>query len=278
MTDNTKSLNQPDSYVHDYDETLTARMFAGRTAETHAAFFLPHLKPEMSLLDCGSGPGTITAGLAQIVSPGKVIGIEFDESQVELASEYATKLGLANVQFEQGSVYDLPYPDNQFDAVFSHAMLDHLFDPVAAIKEMRRVLKPGGVVGLRCGDLGTSLITPADDTLERAYEIYLKYRASHGGDPSIGRRCRTLLREAGFAETIGLASCESFGTPQVINVVKSVFLDEMTGSKISETAIEQGWADQAQMDNAVTAINDWAENPDAMSVIVWFEGLAWKEK
>lgn len=231
----------------------------------------------MSLLDCGSGPGTITAGLAKAVSPGEVTGIEIEASQLDLARENAAKLGLTNIKFELGSAYELPYPGNQFDAIFSHAMLEHLREPAAVVKEMRRVLKPGGVVGIRCADMRMSLLAPSDDTLDLAYDIYLKYRQHSGGNPSFGRQCRALLREAGFTETTGTASCETWATEEATRAFLPFLLDELTGSKIVKTAIEKGWADQTQMGKAVTAINKWGEHPDAIFALVWFEAVARKE-
>ncbi len=277
MKNKTKPSNQQESYVHSYDGAATKQVFSGRTADKHAAFLLPYLKPDMRLLDCGSGPGSITAGLAEVVSPGEVTGIEIEASQVELAQANAAKAGLTNLKFEQGSAYELPYPDNHFDAVFSHAMLEHLTDPAAAATEMRRVLKPGGIVGIRCADMRMSLPAPSDDTLDRAWNIYLKYRRHCGGDPAFGRRCRALLREAGFADTIGTASCDTWGTKQKTQAFVSFLLDELTGSEIKKVAIEKGWADQAQMDKAVTAINGWGEHPDAIFAVVWFEAVARKE-
>ncbi len=269
--------NQEESYVHSYNGAATKQVFSGRTAEKHAAFFLPYLKSGMRLLDCGSGPGTITAGLAKAVSPGEVTGIEIEASQVDLARENAGKLGLTNIKFELGSAYELPYPGNQFDAVFSHAMLEHLREPVAVVKEMRRVLKPGGVVGIRCADMRMSLLAPSDDTLDLAYDVYLKYRQHSGGNPSFGRQCRVLLREAGFTETIGTASCETWATEEATRAFLPFLLEELTGSKIAKTAIEKGWADQTQMGKAVTAINKWGEHPDAIFALVWFEAVARKE-
>ncbi len=276
MNKKTRS-SQQESYVHSYDGAATKQVFSGRTAEKHAAFFLPYLKPGMRLLDCGSGPGSITAGLAEAASPGEVIGIDVEASQVKLAEKNAAKLGLSNLKFEQGSAYELPYPDNHFDAVFSHAMLEHLTDPVAAAIEMRRVLKPGGIVGIRCADMRMSLPAPSDETLDRAWNIYLKYRRHCGGDPAFGRRCRALLREAGFTETIGTASCDTWGTEEATKTFTSFLLDELTSPKIREVAVEKGWADQDQMDKAVTAIHQWGEHPDAIFAVVWFEAVARKE-
>lgn len=277
MTVDNKQPRQQEAYIHDYDGALTEQIIAGRTADIHGAFFLPYLRAGMNLLDCGCGPGAITVGLAQAVSPGNVTGIDLEESQLELARENAAKLGLINVKFESGSGYGLPYPDNLFDAVFSHAMLEHLHDPLAVLKEIHRVLKSGGLVGIRSVDLAATLIAPAAATLERAHDIWLKYRQHCGGDPFLGRRLRALLREAGFAKTIGSASSETWGTPQMTQSMMSVLTAEFTGPKIAETAIQMGWADQAQMDNAASALNDWGNHADAFMAIVWCEAVGWKE-
>lgn len=266
-----------EDYMHDYDGALTKQVIAGRTADTHAAFLLYHLRAGMSLLDCGCGPGTITAGLAQATAPGDAIGIDLEERQLELARENADKLGLSNLTFESGSVYELPFQDASFDAVFSNAMLEHLQDPMAVLKEMYRLLRPGGLIGIRTIDLAATLIAPEDATLKRANEVWLKYRQRCGGDPFIGRRLRALLREAGFARTIGSATSETWGTPQLTRSFMSVLTAEFTGPKITEAAIQEGWADQAQMDDAARALEVWGGHADAFMAIVWCEALGWRE-
>lgn len=277
MTVDNKQPRQQEAYIHEYDGALTEQIVTRRTAHVHGAFFLPYLGAGMNLLDCGCGPGAITVGLAQAVSPGNVIGIDLGESQLELARKNAAKLGLTNVKFQNGSGYELPYQDNLFDAVFSHAMLEHVRDPLAVLMEIHRVLKPGGLVGLRCVDLAATLIAPAEATLKRAYDIWLKYRQHCGGDPFLGRRLRALLREAGFVKTIGSASSETWGTPQMTQLMMSVLTVEFTGPKIAETAIQMGWADQAQIDNAASALSDWGSHADAFMAIVWCEAVGWKE-
>jgi 2-polyprenyl-3-methyl-5-hydroxy-6-metoxy-1,4-benzoquinol methylase len=99
-----------------------------RTADTHAGFFLPQLMPGWSVLDAGCGPGTITLGLARKVAPGVVTGIDLEDSQFAKSSEQARREGLA-VEFRKASVYDLPFREHCFDAVFSHALLEHLAEP-----------------------------------------------------------------------------------------------------------------------------------------------------
>ena len=89
-----------------------------RTADADAAFLARHLQPGMSLLDCGCGPGTITIGLADWVAPGKVTGVDLDPKRVQQATEAAEAAGAANVAFQVGDIYQLPFPDASFDAAF----------------------------------------------------------------------------------------------------------------------------------------------------------------
>ncbi len=277
MARDTRPPGEKENYMHDYGGALTEQIIAGRTADVHGAFFLPYLHAGMTLLDCGCGPGTITVGLAGETAPGAVTGIDLEESQLEIARENAANLGVANVTFESGDVYDLPYQDDRFDAVFSHAMLEHMHDPIAVLAEMRRVLKPGGLVGIRSIDLGATLIAPHDAVLTEAHDIWRKFRRHCGGDPFMGRRLRALLREAGFARTTGTGSCETWGTPQSTRTMTAALTSEFTGPRIAETAIKMGWADQAQMDETARALKDWGDNEDAFMAIVWCEAVGWKE-
>ena len=213
--------------------------------------------------------------MLRAVAPGRVTGIDLEESQLDLARAKAAGLGLANVTFERVDAHGLPYEDGRFDAVFSHAMVEHMGDPVAVLREMRRVLKPGGVAGIRVIDLGGTLIAPADARLDRVHEIWGRYRRHCGGDPFMGRRLRALLREAGFAKTVGSASSESWGTADATRSFMPVLKDEFTGPKIAETALRLGWADRAGMDEAAAALDAWGGHPDAFMAIVWCEAVGW---
>ena len=186
-----------DEYTPGYSSPMIEFM-ARHSAEVEAGFFLPQLQPGMDLLDAGCGPGSITLGLAQAVAPGRVIGIDIEDSQFEQAREAAENKRL-NVGFRKASVYELPFADRQFDAAFSHAVLESLTDPAAALAEIRRVLKPGGVIGLRAGDLGGLLIDADSEGPARAFATYLAQQETSAKDPHIGRKLGRLMRRAGFA-------------------------------------------------------------------------------
>ena len=149
------------------DSAEHRRLLSRRSAGKEAAFFLPQLRPGMRLLDCGCGPGSITLGLAAAVAPAPVVGVDLNAADIAAARALATRRGVSNVSFVVASVYALPFPDATFDAAFAHALLQHLGEPGRALKEVRRVLRPGGVAGLSDADYGSAL--RLDPTPERVF-------------------------------------------------------------------------------------------------------------
>ncbi len=171
---------------------------ARRCAEKQARFLLPHLRSGQRLLDIGCGPGTITVGLARAVAPGEAIGMDLADSQADLARENAMEAGTENVRFISGSIYDLPFDRHQFDVVFAHAVFEHLKEPGPALAEIRRILKPGGMVALRSPDWGGFIAHPPSPDLQAAMECYRAVQTANGGDVHAGRKLKEWAETAGF--------------------------------------------------------------------------------
>src|SRR6516225_8628807 len=260
------------------DEVYTQRdcpafeaFMAARTASQEAAFFLPHLRSGMRVLDAGCGPGSITLGLAQVVYPGEVIGVDLQTAQVEDARELAAERGIGNARFETADLYGLPFPDRAFDAVFSHGVVMHLREPLRAIAEMRRVLKQGGFVGLRDPYVAAGFVSPATPLIERFGALLIRVREHNGSHPLIGAQYRGLLREAGFARSEATASVEYAGSLEATRRFAAWRKAQLGG--LARTALAQRWADHATIDAMAADFDAWAERPDAFSATMWCEAI-----
>ena len=249
-----------------------ACLAATRTAAQDAAFFLPYLRPGMLVLDVGSGPGSITVGLAEVVAPGEVVGVDMQQSQVERARVLAVERGLGNVRFEVSDAYRLPFPDRSFDAVFEHTVLFHLREPVRALVEMRRVVRPGGIVGVRDMDWGSVLFTPVTPLLERWFALVIRGLQHNGCDPFRARHHRRLLLEAGFVRTKATSSTRNAGSLEETRDYAAFMKTWPLG-----TALAEGWVTQATVDAMLAEIDAWAERPDAFRTVTFCEVVGWAE-
>lgn len=154
-----------------------------RTLHSEAGFVIPRLRSGMRLADVGCGPGSVTLGLAQMVAPGRVIGVDRNAARLETARRSAAKTQQDNVDFVVGDAGRLPFHAESVDVVFANGLLEHLSHSDRALGEFRRVLVPGGIVGLRSPDWGAAIVAPSDPRLERSIALRNQWQRHNGGDP-----------------------------------------------------------------------------------------------
>ena len=140
-----------------------------------------------------------------------MVGIDSSQIQVDRATALAHDRGLRNVSFEMGNVYQLGFPDASFDVVFTQALLIHLGDRLAALREIRRVLRHGGIVGISDNDWGVTCWEPSTALLRDAQALWVRVVQHLGGDPYYARHHRRLLLDAGFTHTEGHITAGSGG-------------------------------------------------------------------
>ena len=173
-----------------YDAADVQRSYTNRDAVQVADFLVPHLSEGKSVLDCGCGPGPITLGFAELVSPGRVVGIDIEPTMIDQANQLATDSGLENLEYQVADIYDLPFDDGEFDIVFSSAVTEHLSDPVRALREILRVTKPGGVGAVIRTDWSFPFIVPECPELSRFFELFEGGFNRIGGSLNRGRFLR----------------------------------------------------------------------------------------
>lgn len=273
MADET-SPDRRERYAVGYSDRVHQAMTQRRAAEV-LGFFLPYLRPGMRVLDVGAGPGSITLDVAELVAPGEVIGIDIEPLQVERARALAVERGVFNARFEVGDAYALPFSDASFDGLYANAVLTHLRDPLAALKEFRRLLRPGGVVGVR-DVVGLPVHEPATPLLQEADDIVRRATERLRGRPTtiLDLQQRRLLLDAGFARTEAFAEAQSFGTPDMVRMHATVWAEQLN-ERFRQTVLTEGWADRQQLDAMVAEMRAWGARPDSFSCLFWCAAVGW---
>ncbi len=259
-----------DVYTHGHADA-DLRSHRRRTAANSAGYLLPHLTPQTTLLDVGCGPGTITADLARQVPDGAVVGL--DRSAAVLAEARSAAAHLDNVSFVAGDVYGLGYADGSFDVVHAHQVLQHLSDPVAGLREMRRVCAPGGLVAARDSDYGGFLWWPAVPVLEEWLGLYHTLARGNSAEPDAGRHLPGWARAAGFAEVTVSASAWCFTTEEERLWWAGLWADRVTGSAFGRQARERGLATVDDLQRIADGWHEWADHDDASFVVPHVEIL-----
>ncbi|MEU0083075.1 class I SAM-dependent methyltransferase [Streptomyces sp. NPDC006274] len=251
-------------YTHGHHESVL-RSHSWRTAANSAAYLIGELRSGLDVLDVGCGPGTITADLAELVAPGHVTAVDAAADVLDRARAYAEERGLDNLRFAVADVHGLDFPDDSFDVVHAHQVLQHVGDPVQALREMRRVCRPGGVVAVRDSDYAAFNWYPEPPVLDEWLELYRRVARANGGEPDAGRRLLSWARAAGFTDITPGAAAWCFATPSDRAWWSGLWADRTVASGYARIAVEGGHTSRERLEAISEGWRVWGEHPDA-----WF--------
>lgn len=244
-------------------------LMRNRSATEYADFVLPSIDSRDRVLDVGCGPGSITVGLAKVA--GHVTGIDVDDAEFTDARAYAVEHGISNVEFREGSIYELDVPDASIDVCTLCSMMETLDDPLAGLGEVHRVLKPGGLLGASSIEYGGLILHgPGQPLLRRFYELRLKLWEAQGDvHPYRGRELRGLLLAAGFSQVEAGTTYFSYGTEERIRTFGLGRAADCRDEWYVDGLTEHGLADQNEIDSLERAWTTWAESPDSFAAFAW---------
>jgi SAM-dependent methyltransferase len=262
-------------YAFGYEEGVQTYLQL-HTADRCAEFIRPYLSPGMSLLDAGCGPGTVTIGLAELVSPGSVTAVDVSAGEVEKTRAALVAAGFNNVHAEVADVRNLRFADRCFDALFSQAVLDYLDDPMVALREFHRVLKPGGVIGLRSPNNNLSVIGPENELIDEGMALFRRAVAHLGGSADEGKLLGSRLKNAGFERIFVSSTYEQARSRDEWPSVMHAFASMFDGTRVAEIMVEQGWADTARIEAIVTGFKEFGRDSSNYFGLPWTAALGFK--
>ena len=261
-------LQEPrETYTHGHHASVL-RAHQWRTVANSAAYVAEYLTPARSVLDIGCGPASITLDMARRVAPGRVVGVDRVQSLLDEVERQAVREELTNVEFTFGDAYALEFDDQSFDVVHAHQVLQHLADPVRALKEMRRVCRPDGVVAVRDADYRAMSWYPSDPALDLWLELSEEIARKNHGEPDAGRHLLNWVHSAGFSEIVPSASCWCFATPEDRAYWGGVWSERVVASDFAVSALDTGHCDQEGLVGLSQAWQRWAASEDGWFVVI----------
>ncbi|MGC4173771.1 class I SAM-dependent methyltransferase [Demequina sp.] len=253
------------TYTHGHHESVL-RSHRNRTVENSAPHLLPLLKNTDRLLDVGAGPGTITVDFASRVA--HVTATEIGEDEVSLARATAAEHGATNIDFAVADVHRLQFADDSFDVTHAHQVLQHVGDPVQALREMARVTRPGGIVAVRDSDYSAFTWWPQVPELDRWLELYVAVARANGAEPDAGRRLLSWAHAAGLTDVSATSSTWCYATEAEREWWGGLWSERILNSAIAEQLLGSGLATQADLLEISEGWKRWAADGDG-----WFSVL-----
>lgn len=186
------------AYVHGYSERETQRLYEQAEILEAILHTGTEFSAEAKVLEAGCGVGGQTRLLVKHSPDAVFTCIDISEKSLAMAKKLKEQGGFESVAFQQANIHSLDFADETFDHIFICFVLEHLDDLIAALTELKRVLKTGGTLTVIEGDHGSCFWHPETSESVAAWNGLITAQHRQGHDPNIGRRLTPLLTEAGL--------------------------------------------------------------------------------
>ena len=240
------------SYIHGYDSRENIRLQDQATTLIDLLHSDTAYPAGSRVLEAGCGVGAQTVTLATNNPGAAIVSVDISEDSVSQAEQKIRAAALTNVRFQQGDIFNLPFPAQSFDHVFVCFVLEHLIEPHAALQKLKTYLRPGGTITVIEGDHGSAYFYPDSDAARAAIHCQVALQSRAGGNALIGRSLYPLLVTAGYGEvrvSPRMVYVDSSKPELVDGFTKKTFTAMIEG--VRQSAIDEGLIDPLTFDNGI---------------------------
>lgn len=261
-------------YLHGHHASVL-RSHSWRTVENSCPHLLPYLNNSaLKILDVGCGPGTITVDLAARTPQGFVYAIDPSAEVIQKARKHAEEMGITNVRFEIGDIFDYKslegVSEASFDIVHAHQVLQHLQNPLVAMQTMKRLVKPGGILAIRDCNYSAMDWYPDHPGMCKWKELYIKVAQGLQAHPNIGKYLHAIALQAGFQRQDIDASIGTwtFSTPDERAFWCGLWADRTVKSDFKQRALDSGLATQNDLEEIASMWREMEKKEDGWFAVI----------
>ena len=266
------------AYVHGYAARENLRLQDQASTLSELLHSDTHYPAGSSVLEAGCGVGAQTLTLAANSPKALITSIDVSAASVAQAAKAVQAAGIDNVRLRQADIFDLPFAPESFDHIFLCFVLEHLAQPVGALRALQRVLKRGGTITAIEGDHGSTYFYPDSDYARRAVQCQVQLQAKAGGNALIGRALYPLLKDAAFDRihvSPRMVYVDASKPGLVEGFTKKTFTAMIEG--VRQPSIESGIMGAADFDQGIADLYRTAE-ADGVFCYTFFKASAyWRE-
>lgn len=186
------------AYVHGYDHRENIRLQDQASTLVELLHSDTSYSARSRVLEVGCGVGAQTITLAENSPNALITSVDISEASIREARQRVEAAGLTNVHFQQADIFNLPHELDTFDHIFVCFVLEHLSQPIKALKKLKNHLRPGGTITVIEGDHGSVFFHPASEAAQKAIQSQVELQRLAGGNAMIGRELYPLLLDAGY--------------------------------------------------------------------------------
>lgn len=265
-----------EGYVHGYDLRENIRLQDQATTLVELLHADTAYPAGSRVLEAGCGVGAQTVTLAKNSPGAAILSIDISETSIAQAEREIQAVGLTNVRFQRGDIFQLPFAPQSFDHVFVCFVLEHLAEPIAALGKLKALLRPGGTITVIEGDHGSAYFYPDSAAARAAILCQVRLQARAGGNALIGRSLYPLLVEAGYRDvrvSPRLVYVDASRPELVEGFTKKTFTAMIEG--VRQAALTAGISDPATFDKGIADLYRTTET-DGTFCYTFFKALGWK--